>query len=110
MPFRPPRVSQNDDEDADAIARFSLDDDDDELPLDQAMQRINESDEEFAARQKAGWDRFQAFADDLTRSGAELILRDIGSRSAEHTSELQSLMRTSSAVFCLKKKREHRQL
>src|SRR3546814_3118169 len=121
MPFRPPRVSQNDDEDADAIARFSLDDDDDELPLDQAMQRINESDEEFAARQKAGWDRFQAFADDLTRSGAELILRDIGSRAAkaiaeasrssllgianqilalprarrseEHTSELQSLMR-----------------
>src|SRR3546814_2391341 len=27
-----------------------------------------------------------------------------GSRSEEHTSELQSLMRTSSAVFCLKKK------
>src|SRR3546814_8802113 len=26
-------------------------------------------------------------------------------RSAEHTSELQTLMRTSSAVFCLKKKR-----
>src|SRR3546814_164650 len=87
MPFRPPRVSQNDDEDADAIARFSLDDDDDELPLDQAMQRINESDEEFAARQKAGWDRFQAFADDLTRSGAELILRDIGSRAAKAIAE-----------------------
>src|SRR3546814_7665209 len=27
-----------------------------------------------------------------------------GQRSEEHTSELQSLMRTSSAVFCLKKK------
>src|SRR3546814_10781366 len=27
-------------------------------------------------------------------------------RSEEHTSELQSLMRISSAVFCLKKKRE----
>src|SRR3546814_8936018 len=27
-------------------------------------------------------------------------------RSEEHTSELQSLMRTSYAVFCLKKKRE----
>src|SRR3546814_8610774 len=26
-------------------------------------------------------------------------------RSAEHTSELQSLMRSSSAVFCLKKKK-----
>src|SRR3546814_8517831 len=29
-------------------------------------------------------------------------------RSEEHTSELQSLMRISCAVFCLKKKREHR--
>src|SRR3546814_14650067 len=28
-------------------------------------------------------------------------------RSEEHTSELQSLMRTSSAVFCLKKKNIH---
>src|SRR3546814_6259592 len=30
--------------------------------------------------------------------------RDRGLRSEEHTSELQSLMRTSYAVFCLKKK------
>src|SRR3546814_6090545 len=29
-------------------------------------------------------------------------------RSEEHTSELQSLMRTSYAVFCLKKKRKHK--
>src|SRR3546814_7174658 len=28
-------------------------------------------------------------------------------RSEEHTSELQSLMRSSSAVFCLKKKTKH---
>src|SRR3546814_4809513 len=28
-------------------------------------------------------------------------------RSEEHTSELQSLMRISYAVFCLKKKRQH---
>src|SRR3546814_4806525 len=28
-------------------------------------------------------------------------------RSEEHTSELQSLMRISSAVFCLKKKKQH---
>src|SRR3546814_9321693 len=28
-------------------------------------------------------------------------------RSEEHTSELQSLMRTSYAVFCLKKKKQH---
>src|SRR3546814_8349161 len=30
------------------------------------------------------------------------------SRSEEHTSELQSLMRISYAVFCLKKKKKHR--
>src|SRR3546814_10794163 len=30
-----------------------------------------------------------------------------GSRSEEHTSELQSLMRNSYAVFCLKKKKQH---
>src|SRR3546814_6547044 len=30
-------------------------------------------------------------------------------RSEEHTSELQSLMRISYAVFCLKKKRQNRQ-
>src|SRR3546814_2927802 len=33
----------------------------------------------------------------------------IGSRSEEHTSELQSLMRISYAVFCLKKKKTKHQ-
>src|SRR3546814_8002103 len=32
---------------------------------------------------------------------------DIEARSEEHTSELQSLMRTSYAVFCLKKKNKN---
>src|SRR3546814_2928793 len=31
-----------------------------------------------------------------------------GQRSEEHTSELQSLMRNSYAVFCLKKKKTHK--
>src|SRR3546814_6397074 len=31
-----------------------------------------------------------------------------GMRSEEHTSELQSLMRISYAVFCLKKKKQHK--
>src|SRR3546814_3875737 len=31
--------------------------------------------------------------------------RHVGARSEEHTSELQSLMRISYAVFCLKKKK-----
>src|SRR3546814_10536584 len=35
---------------------------------------------------------------------------DDDSRSEEHTSELQSLMRISSAVFCLKKKKKHKQM
>src|SRR3546814_1587477 len=34
-----------------------------------------------------------------------LVLGDFGARSEEHTSELQSLMRISYAVFCLKKKK-----
>src|SRR3546814_6610701 len=38
-----------------------------------------------------------------TRAKAEERLR----RSEEHTSELQSLMRISYAVFCLKKKKNH---
>src|SRR3546814_4498743 len=38
------------------------------------------------------------------RVGQEL---DVHARSEEHTSELQSLMRISYAVFCLKKKNQH---
>src|SRR3546814_6812137 len=36
-----------------------------------------------------------------------LEVPDVIARSEEHTSELQSLMRISYAVFCLKKKNEH---
>src|SRR3546814_9995027 len=35
------------------------------------------------------------------------IFQRPGTRSEEHTSELQSLMRISYAVFCLKKKKKH---
>src|SRR3546814_6703395 len=51
----------------------------------------------------------------LARVQAEAILRhqraaieQEGRRSEEHTSELQSLMRISYAVFCLKKKKTHK--
>src|SRR3546814_8480266 len=40
----------------------------------------------------------------LGQSGALQRIREIGSE--EHTSELQSLMRISYAVFCLKKKKQ----
>src|SRR3546814_6642394 len=41
---------------------------------------------------------------------ASLAVTRCRKRSEEHTSELQSLMRISYAVFCLKKKTKHTQL
>lgn len=88
MPFRPPRVSLGDDADADAIARFSLEDDDADLSVDQRFARINESDEAFAARQQVRWDRFRDFEAALNQSGAELILRDIGSTALQTVADV----------------------
>src|SRR3546814_6757199 len=45
---------------------------------------------------EASWHRFNNYYYNC--------LRDVDRRSEEHTSELQSLMRISYAVFCLKKK------
>src|SRR3546814_6538802 len=39
-----------------------------------------------------------------------LIAKQVEARSEEHTSELQSLMRISYAVFCLKKKNKHKNI
>src|SRR3546814_4283129 len=39
--------------------------------------------------------------------GAQAALAGVRRRSEEHTSELQSLMRISYAVFCLKKKNKY---
>src|SRR3546814_6658357 len=44
-------------------------------------------------------------ADEAGEDDAEAAFA--GARSEEHTSELQSLMRISYAVFCLKKKHRH---
>src|SRR3546814_3050687 len=54
-----------------------------------------------------GWDRFQAFADDLTRSGAELILRDIGSRAAKAIAEASrsSLLGIANQILALPRAR-----
>src|SRR3546814_5665904 len=43
---------------------------------------------------------------DLADHGQAIDLRIQRTRSEEHTSELQSLMRISYAVFCLKKKKQ----
>src|SRR3546814_6620258 len=45
---------------------------------------------------------FSSVAGSLWRGGVGQVVR-----SEEHTSELQSLMRISYAVFCLKKKKKH---
>src|SRR3546814_8846801 len=42
------------------------------------------------------------------RAEAEFAIAGAATRSEEHTSELQSLMRPSYAVFCLKKKKKHK--
>src|SRR3546814_2779311 len=42
-----------------------------------------------------------------TASSRPMMPHSHPNRSEEHTSELQSLMRTSYAVFCLKKKQTH---
>src|SRR3546814_8171494 len=49
-------------------------------------------------------------ARDAAGRGARVLLLeagDLAQRSEEHTSKLQSLMRISYAVFCLKTKRKH---
>src|SRR3546814_5926291 len=60
------------------------------------------------------WPRHLAFSNDFNlyaaneRSDAVAVFeieQSSGARSEEHTSELQSLMRISYAVFCLKKKK-----
>src|SRR3546814_6038051 len=45
----------------------------------------------------------EAEAGEVVHAVVLFAANDDGSRSEEHTSELQSLMRTSYAVFCLKK-------
>src|SRR3546814_9704660 len=88
----------------------------------------------------AGGGLGRAYALELARRGAKVVVNDLGSardgtghsdaalkvveeieaaggeamsnggsRSEEHTSELQSLMRISYAVFCLKKKKRQQQ-
>src|SRR3546814_9173864 len=61
-----------------------------------------------------------AFLRDRLRPGGRLLNHcitrshnhptDTGARSEEHTSELQSLMRISYAVFCLKKKKKQQNI
>src|SRR3546814_3110602 len=58
-----------------------------------------------SARRYAG--RPAASTETPTRRPGSWRSRPDDTRSEEHTSELQSLMRISYAVFCLKKKKKH---
>src|SRR3546814_10741058 len=59
-------------------------------------------DEDVSVRRRGDQRRY-AFGRRHVRGDAS----DVGIRSEEHTSELQSLMRISYAVFCLKKKKHN---
>src|SRR3546814_7784988 len=56
--------------------------------------------EELAAGRAPAQDQDPA----VPHAGSRIEIADLKERSEEHTSELQSLMRISYAVFCLKKK------
>src|SRR3546814_6345033 len=58
----------------------------------------------FLEQQRSGLDAVQVGARIQLGIGRQFRKRPIARRSEEHTSELQSLMRISYAVFCLKKK------
>src|SRR3546814_3738261 len=67
----------------------------------------------FDRRDRCRWQRAVGTHDGQVRSKAHALDWRVGTqhriaqRSEEHTSELQSLMRISYAVFCLKKKKTH---
>src|SRR3546814_3988591 len=74
------------------------------VPLDAAHDDLPHGDTDY----NRDWNR--SLLNMLQRADAIAIMAtetrdDVPVRSEEHTSELQSLMRTSYAVFCLKKKR-----
>src|SRR3546814_9365812 len=53
------------------------------------------------------YDQVHMAANQNLRASDQLSFRVSADRSEEHTSELQSLMRISYAVFCLKKKKKY---
>src|SRR3546814_7703541 len=60
----------------------------------------------YAEPRRLGVDRFLALLAARARGERAALVVGVGTaRSEEHTSELQSLMRISYAVFCLKKKK-----
>src|SRR3546814_6295518 len=71
-----------------------------EAPMSQQPKRVNESEQNSTKHQQNSWSSRR-------RWPSKPSLQRSTSRSEEHTSELQSLMRISYDVFCLKKKQTH---
>src|SRR3546814_6723662 len=69
------------------------------LELSHARRMLSRQATERSFRRSSG-------ADSIPRRQGKLAKARLGSRSEEHTSGLQSLMRISYAVFCLKKKKK----
>src|SRR3546814_2359003 len=80
----------------------------------QHAQQLDPAGEHRLVGRIVGADPADIFVHDLFEALKSVYRQDVawrnGSRSEEHTSELQSLMRISYAVFCLKKKRRRVQL
>src|SRR3546814_5331442 len=68
---------------------------------------VNNSEDRAALHMALRAPRVADFRDDGRRVGDGIHEVRERMRSEEHTSELQSLMRISYAVFCLKKKKTH---
>src|SRR3546814_5086848 len=77
--------------------------------------KIGEAEKQAALKRISSGTGLEMFADsDIVIEAASeneeikrAIFKTLCPRSEEHTSELQSLMRISYAVFCLKKKQKH---
>src|SRR3546814_7107849 len=63
--------------------------------------------ETVAVPEDRSWVEFTLHGDARWHDGKPITVEDVIWRSEEHTSELQSLMRISYAVFCLKKKKNN---
>src|SRR3546814_2067054 len=74
-----------------------------EVSAQAGQHRVVDRGEKVVVAVRLGLDR-RLRAHDTARAG--LVVDHDGRRSEEHTSELQSLMRISYAVFCLKKKKQ----
>src|SRR3546814_9447611 len=73
----------------------------------EAVERLDRQHRPLEGRHAIEGERDDHHTDD--RVGTDLVPRAV-QRSEEHTSELQSLMRISYAVFCLKKKNKRRHI